>query len=152
MRPNVYLTGNTDDVDSHVYAEDGQTRVVLLNTDWTSAGNCKRITLHTEELQVPVSVREGYMKHILLKDDVAVGFDMPSAIVEDLIRLKNTVRFTVQGSGSVTLSLYAAQTVASITVDGEAAQLTGHALSVFCGDVWSEHVVEVILAGKEEIV
>lgn len=151
-RPNVYLTGNTDDVDSHVYAEDGQTRVVLLNTDWTSAGNCKRITLHTEELQVPVSVREGYMKHILLKDDVAVGFDMPSAIVEDLIRLKNTVRFTVQGSGSVTLSLYAAQTVASITVDGEAAQLTGHALSVFCGDVWSEHVVEVILAGKEEIV
>ena len=92
------------------------------------------------------------MKHILLKDDVAVEFDMPSAIVEDLIRLKNTVRFTVQGSGSVTLSLYAAQTVASITVDGEAAQLTGHALSVFCGDVWSEHVVEVILAGKEEIV
>ena len=92
------------------------------------------------------------MKHILLKNDVAVGFDMPSAIVEGFTRSKNTIRFTVQGSGSVTLSLYAAQTVASITVDGEAAQLTGYALSVSCGDVWSEHVVEVILTGKEETV
>ena len=40
------ITGESNDVDWHVYScLGGWKRIVFLNTDWTSAGNAKRVVL-----------------------------------------------------------------------------------------------------------
>ena len=151
-RPSIYFTGQTDDVDSHVYLENDQTRVVLLNTDWTSAGNGKRVTIHTAHMQVPVSVKEGFMKHVLLKEDVAIGFDMPSAIVESIMRKEDSYTFTVQGCGSIKISVNSRKPVCGITVDGESTACIDHNLIVMCGNEWSRHTVVISTTEKEETI
>ena len=46
----------------------------LLNTDWTSPGNVKPVTVHTPASKFPVRVKEGRCTFILVLDDCAVEY------------------------------------------------------------------------------
>ena len=52
-----------DDLSGEVFwtrwIEDGQERIMLLNTDWTAPGNVKNVTLVTAKQSVPISIAEG---------------------------------------------------------------------------------------------
>lgn len=102
----VWLTGNKTDVDYYEFRGDNYTRVVLLNTDWTSAGNRKQVTIHTNTLKIPIAVTEGAAKHLLIKGDAAIAFDVPSAIVEDFAVSQDAISVTLQGAGDVEVAVY----------------------------------------------
>ena len=75
------ISGDTQDVDYHVYeCPDGWRRIALLNTDWTTAGNSKRVTLQTPKLRMPLEIAEGSLLQVLEKDDLALAFATPGMI------------------------------------------------------------------------
>jgi len=100
------LTGDTAEVDYYEFRDGDQTRLVLLNTDWTSAGNRKHVTVHTRKLTIPIDIQEGISKHLLIRETAAIAFDVPSAIVDDFTVTSDTIAFTLQGAGDVEVTVF----------------------------------------------
>lgn len=105
-KQTVRLSGETAEVDCYEFKKGDLTQIFLLNTDWTSSGNVKQITVHTGDLDVPVAVKEGSLKQILYKDGTAVLFDVPASIVLDFSVKDDAVTFSLQGVGIVTVELF----------------------------------------------
>lgn len=126
---DVWLTGDKTEVDYYEFRQGDVTRVVLLNTDWTRAGNTKQVTVCTKDLSLPVSVQEGVTKHILICGDAAVMFDVPGAIVSDFTVCGGRLCFTLQGCGEVTVTV-----------------CMGRAVRTLCenmGDRWTSKKIEL---------
>ncbi|MDD5707835.1 MAG: beta-galactosidase trimerization domain-containing protein [Kiritimatiellae bacterium] len=62
------LEGGDGEVAFFAYPENGHTRVFLVNTDWTVAGNQKTCRLIRGSLSYPVTVTEGQVAEILVKN------------------------------------------------------------------------------------
>lgn len=101
----IRLTGDTAEVDYYEFHGEDYTRVVLVNTDWTEAGNQKQVTVHADGCAFPVCVTEGTTVHLLIRQSCAVAFPVPAAIVDDFA-INGTANMTLQGVGDVTIRLY----------------------------------------------
>ena len=110
--PEIHISGDTEDVDFHRFRDDHGCRVVLLNTDWTSAGNAKSVTLHTPVLDIPLQVIEGALTQIMIRDDVAVVFASPPALVSALTVDPNAISFQAGGTGQSQIRLFSRRGIA----------------------------------------
>lgn len=135
----------SDEVEYHHYRCDGFDRVVLLNTDWTSTGNRKHITLFGGGLSMPLTVREGRMRHVLIAEDTAVSFEAPPSVVDELKVADENMTFKVSGSGEVVVKLFSRRQIASVCVDGTPAMLKDDDLILALGNAWNTCCVEVTL-------
>lgn len=118
-------------------------RVVLLNTDWTSTGNCKPVTLHTCVAEIPLKVREGRLTQVLLQDDFAVVFETLPAIVDELQCDKNKATFRVAGAGMAMVRICTPRKLKSILVDGQTPEYCAGELSLDFGAKWKRQIVEI---------
>ena len=146
-RQPVWITGDTDDVDFYVFAQEGKHRVVLLNTDWTSGGNRKYVCVNTSGLRMETSVTEGRAKHILVKDRFALSFEVPSSIIEDFEVSGDRLSFTVSGAGSVTVELFSAPPARVLR--SSAGEWKDDTIRIGMGSTWSERKIAVQLQGRE---
>lgn len=64
---DIRLEGGDGEVAFFAYPEEGRTRVFLINTDWTVAGNRKTCRLVCGSQSYPVTVTEGQVSEILVK-------------------------------------------------------------------------------------
>ncbi len=136
----VYISGS-DEVEYHRYDCGDFERVVLLNTDWTSQSNGKRVVLHSGQLHIPLTVREGAMRHVLLEKGAAVSFEVPSVIVDDLAVTDSAVTFTLSGSGKAAVQLVTPGKVKKVSTG----TYEGDTLTVELGDGWNTCPVEITL-------
>lgn len=135
-REAVYITGS-DEVEYHRYDCGSFERVVLLNTDWTSSGNRKYVTLHNGKMAMPLSIQEGRMRHVLLTKDTAISFEAPPSIAENLVVTDESIRFTLSGSGKVEVQVFTEKAITNVLADGFNAALQGNILTVDLGATWT---------------
>lgn len=135
--PNGVSVVGSDEVEYHLFDCDSYQRVVLLNTDWTCAGNIKQVVLHSGAVHMPLSVTEGKMKQILLTKEFAVGFDVPGAIVDNLTVTQESASFTLEGFDTVAINLCSLRTIGEVSIKGAEYTYDGNVLSVRLGESWS---------------
>ena len=139
----ISVAGDVTDVDWHLYECGKFRRLVFLNTDWTSDGNVKHLKVKTPGLNFSTEVVEGHMRHVLLAESVAVGFDVPSAIVDGLSGDDGGVSFEVQGAGAVVLCGDSARKLSTLHVAGAHGARQGKRLHLDMGPTWTRARVRV---------
>ncbi len=141
--PKLHLSGKAEDVDFHCFQAGDAQRVVLLNTDWTSSGNSKAVTLHTPAAEIPIHVREGRLTQVLLQDDLALVFETLPAIVDELRCEQNGATFRISGAGVAQVRICTPRKLKSIRVDGQTDEQRGGVLSLDFGPTWNTRKVAV---------
>jgi hypothetical protein len=100
------LIGDRQDVQMHVFDEGGgQRRVFLINTDWTKAGNRKRVHLTVGGKVIPLTVRESRVLQVLVGRHVAVNDD-PLLRMERIDDTPLGCSLTVRGWGTHTIQFF----------------------------------------------
>ena len=69
---DLYVTDPSGEVFWTVWQDGEQTRLYLLNTDWTEPGNEKQVTLHFEGREASLTVPEGQLTEVILSDGVTI--------------------------------------------------------------------------------
>ena len=147
-RGGTWPSGETKEVDWHLYECGDVRRVVLLNTDWTSAGNVKRVTVHDGASSFDAEIREGRMRHVLLSGSAAVGFDVPSAIVDDLKVDDRGISFVAQGCGPVKITVDSPKPLGALRLEGIKGSLDGRRLHLDMGATWLSSEVRIPFAER----
>jgi hypothetical protein len=136
-----YISGDIEDIDYHVYKyPDGSLRVVLLNTDWTKAGNIKKIVLHNDQFAIPIEVKEGMMTHVLFSKKLAVAFNTPSTVVSKFAVNDNVAFFTAGSADISNIEVVSLNKINDISIDGISKPVNGkksEKLSVDFGEKWA---------------
>jgi hypothetical protein len=133
------ISGDTDDVDFHLFRHDKFIRVVLLNTDWTSSGNIKKVVLHISGQDIPLKIREGKTTQILIKDEFAVVFEMPPLLVDNLRRERGGITFSASGFGRNIIQVYAAKKLLKrVFINGEQQRHPSQSIELDFGPSWRE--------------
>ena len=145
----VRLSGETEEVDCHLYDCGAFRRLVLLNTDWSSARNVKRVGVCAGGLAFDAEVREGFMRHVLIGRQAAVGFEVPSAVVDGLSVAGDAMAFAVQGRGEVEVDVASARALGDVDVAGATGTLQGGKLRLEMGDAWSTATVRIAFAAAK---
>jgi len=140
---NLRLSGNAVDVDFHCFQIGNVQRVILLNTDWTSAGNSKSVVLHTSFTDIPLQIREGHLTQVLLQQNIAVVFETLPVIVDELQCDKNDATFRVGGAGRVEVKIYTLRKLKNICVDGRVLEPWTRTLALDFGAKWTTQKVEI---------
>lgn len=135
-RSAVTIGGDVSDVDFHRFTYPGGERVVLVNTDWSEEENVKDVTVRYGGFAVKTRVKQGKMRHILFQDGLSVGFDVPSALVDDLNVDGNRIKMTVSGCGKTAFSVDSSKIMRDISVDGAAWSFENGTLTVDFGSTW----------------
>jgi hypothetical protein len=138
----LYLSGNSKDVDFHCFQTGDTQRVVLLNTDWTSAGNSKSVLLHTPAAEIPLKVREGHLTQVLLQNDIAVIFETLPVIVDELRCGQNGATFRVGGAGVADVRICTPRKLKSVCVDGQEHAHCVGTITLDFGVTWMTRQVE----------
>lgn len=147
---DVCLADATGEVEYHRYDCGSFERIVLLNTDWTSRENVKRVTLNIGHLNMPLRVRESRMNHVLTAQDFAVSFEVPSAVADGLTVSESGALFELQGFGTTKVQLFSLKPIAAVSVNGIPAELTGNTLTVHADESWTRCRVEVAFVQNGE--
>jgi hypothetical protein len=133
------ISGDTQDVDYHVYeCADGWRRIALLNTDWTTAGNSKRVTLQTPKLRMPLEIAEGELLQVLEKDDLALAFATPGIICTPVKPSGAEVKIVAAGVGRQTIQLQHAKGDMQAMLDGQALPSPEGRITIDFGPRWKE--------------
>ena len=146
-RGDLWISGDTRDVDYHVYDQDGgMKRVAFLNTDWTSPGNTKQIVLHVGDRAYPLSIAEGRVTDLLMDREMAVASVIPggSATLARVTGGAYVIR--AGGSGRQTFTLFSGSPAALTGPVDPAVTLRQNTLTVEFGDRWQEKVVRIAMA------
>lgn len=143
---DVCLADATGEVEYHRYDCGSFERIVLLNTDWTSRENVKRVTLNIGHLNMPLRVRESRMNHVLTAQDFAVSFEVPSAVADGLTVSESGALFELQGFGTTKVQFFSLKPIAAVSVNGIPAELTGNTLTVHAAESWTRCRVEVVFS------
>jgi hypothetical protein len=143
-RGDLWISGDSRDVDYHVYAlPDGVLRVTLLNTDWTKAGNTKNIMLHAQGRGIPLSIPEGLLTNVLIDRTLAVSAAIPGAGVQLSRSPDNRHTLAVGGTGKKKFILFSDQAARLADSNDPAISLNENTLTVDFGDRWNEKVVRL---------
>jgi hypothetical protein len=133
------ISGDTQDVDYHVYeCPDGWRRIALLNTDWTTAGNSKQVTLQTPKLSLPLEIAEGSLLQVLEKDDLALAFATPGMICTPAKSSGVEVKIVAAGVGNQKIQLLSSAGPVQAYLDGKALPAFDGGVSIDFGPRWRE--------------
>ena len=146
-RSAIYLSGETEDIDFHRFRTEGGYRVVLMNTDWTSAGNQKAVTLHAGDLAIPMKVTEGRLTQVLIKNGAAIVFETPPSIVDDLSVEPSGISFKAGGAGPCRFHVVSGKLLTHCQVAGmkqPLIQMDGGSLHTLdFGERWQELTIQL---------
>jgi hypothetical protein len=132
-----YITGDIEDIDYHVYrTNDGNLRIVLLNTDWTTAGNIKKINLNYNKFSIPMDIREGRMTQVLINKELAVVSEMPASTVDNLNMKGKNISFTLNGVDDVKIGLVSLNKIKNISIGGESKKIS-EKIEINMGPKWT---------------
>jgi hypothetical protein len=146
---NFYMTGETRDVDFHVYdLPEGLKRVVLLNTDWTEPGNLKSGILHGSGREIPFSVKEGALTTILIDSLLSVTYQVPGAGARFLKPLNGFETLSLSGAGKQLFVLNSDKMLKLSEFNDPSVILDGNRLTVNFGLHWEEKIVRLRLNAK----
>ena len=138
LRPDVYITGDTEDVDFHRFSYQSGERVVLVNTDWTDDGSEKAVTVHYKNITVETAVKEGKMRHLLCRDGLIIGFDVPSAVADNLTENTGCFEIELSGCGLTSFTIDSVKKINTIKTDGFEYSFDGKILTVDFKDKWNK--------------
>ena len=143
-RGEVYIDGDTRDVDFHLYElPEGLRRVVLMNTDWTSEGNIKTGILSAAGRQIPFSVKEGVLTSILIDADLAVSYTVPGAGARILQPVNGMETLSLSGTGKQQFILTSDRQIRLSEFNDPAVSISGNILTVNFGRHWEERIVRL---------
>jgi hypothetical protein len=143
---DISISGESRDIDYHVYrVEDGSRRVAFLNTDWTQAGNVKKITLHLGGRDIPLAVAEGRLVNVQDVGGLAVSSEVPGVLVRSVTLERQGYTLSIGGTGRQTVHLHADAGLRLTGKADPAFTLTGKTLEIDFGSHWSEKCVGVEL-------
>jgi hypothetical protein len=143
-RGEVSVSGDSRDVDFHVYrGEGGEVRVALLNTDWTRPGNVKRVVLHFGERQIPLEVSEGRLLSVQFGGDLAVVSELPGILVRSAAPAGKGYSLRVGGCGRQRLHFFPDSGLRLASGNAEGVRLSGNVLEIDFGRRWSEKSIDV---------
>ena len=143
-RGDLWISGDTRDVDYHVYElPGGEIRVTFLNTDWTKDGNTKNIVLHAQGREIPLSIPEGFLTNVLFDRKLAVTAAIPGAGVRFSPSPDNRHTLAVGGTGKQKFMLFSDQAARLADSNDPAISLKENTLTVDFGDRWNEKVVRL---------
>jgi hypothetical protein len=136
---SIRLSGDTQDVDYHVYElPGGWHRIVLLNTDWTSAGNSKHVMLRTRALQIPLDIVEGELKQVLMNDGFALVLATPGTICTPVRTSEGNMRLNTSGVGTQTIQLLSSTDGVQAYLDGQAVIVADGKITIDFGSRWRD--------------
>jgi hypothetical protein len=147
LQAGMHVTGESNDVDWHVYdTPGGWKRIVFLNTDWTAARNSKRVFLDVGQLRMPLDVVEGTLRQVLVKDGTALSFATPGMIVAPQESGPGRLSMKASGVGKTTVHFDSKGSIAKVALDGRATALPPDGtITVDFGDQWKDVLFEVTL-------
>ena len=93
---DVYYTVRSD-------AKSGATRLHLLNTDWSEAGNEKGCRLRLGDKWISLAVKEGQMTEVVWFEELAVMAEGPDVYIEGLERRGGNFHIKIHGHGEAEL-------------------------------------------------
>ena len=96
---DVYYTVRTE-------SDSGLTRIHLLNTDWSGAGNEKRCRMRLGEHWIDLTVREGRLSELIWQKDVAILVEDPHVFVETVEEGEGGWTLTAHGCGEATVGVW----------------------------------------------
>jgi hypothetical protein len=139
----IYITGDTKDVDYHVYElANGIKRIAFLNTDWTKAQNVKALVFHAPGIEIPVKCTEGVLTNLLLAENFAINFSIPGAGVKIISLDQNHVNLSLSGTGRQNFILTSDKSIRVSDIDGTT-QFKDQILTIDFGVRWSEKIVQI---------
>jgi hypothetical protein len=144
------ISGDSQDVDYHLYnCDDGWRRIALLNTDWTSAANSKRITLHMSKAQMPLEIVEGSLTQVLEREGLALAFSTPGMICTPEKSAGAEVTIKVAGVGRQTTQLWKAGADVQASLDGQALPSSNGVVAIDFGPRWKEARLTLKIPGTK---
>lgn len=141
LRSDTYISGDINDVDFHRFTYPGGERIVLVNTDWTDDGNEKAVTVHYGRMTIETKVKQGFMRHVLFCGGAAIGFDVPSAVVNGMRYEDGCISAELCGCGHTVFNLYREGGITKIAVDGAPYSFDGVSLKVDFENKWSKCIL-----------
>ncbi len=145
LRAGTRVTGESADVDWHVYdCPDGWKRIVFLNTDWTSAGNVKRVVLETDGLKLLLGVAEGNLRQVLVRDGIALVFTTPGTIITPQEPVAGNLRLKVAGVGKTMIHIESRRFITRLGLDVRPKTLPSDGnIVIDFGEHWTEKTLEI---------
>lgn len=141
---NPYISGDTKDVDYHIYRmPDGNTRMTFLNTDWTKAGNTREVVLHYGLMEIPVTIKEGEATFILIDKNLIINYPVPGAVARIINADENQITLGLSGTGKQLFILNSDKTLKLNDSDDKSVVLNHTNLTLDFGVTWEEKIVQV---------
>jgi hypothetical protein len=142
-KDSICLSGDSFEVDSHIYnLPNSQKRIVLLNTDWTIAGNTKNLVVHVPGFNLPVSVREGTLENILMDKNIVLNFTLPGSGARIITSNDSQISLSLSGTGKQEFKLLTGKSIKLSNVDSRV-QLNKNILAIDFGEHWEEKIIEI---------
>jgi hypothetical protein len=104
---DVMLDDPSGDVYYTVRREEGigLTRIHLLNTDWSSAGNEKPCRMRLGDYWVDVTIREGRLSEVIWCQDLAILIEDPKVFLDSIEAVSKGWSLTVHGYGNAAIQV-----------------------------------------------
>lgn len=141
---NLYLSGDTKEIDYHIYQmPDGNTRITFLNTDWTRAGNTRKMTLHYGTKEIPVAVKEGEVSFVLINKNLAVNYSVPGAAARIMNADEGQITLSLSGCGKQLFLVNSDKPVKLFDADEKSVVLNDTNLTIDFAATWEEKIVQL---------
>lgn len=138
------ISGETEDIDFHVYELDNQiSRIALLNTDWTSPGNKRNVKLNHHGFEIPVSVAEGKVTMVMAHPEFAVSFEIPGSDALILPAGNEGFKIRLSGVGRKTFDLHSLGKLELLYIENPSIRLENQKLNIDFGEQWNQVFVEL---------
>ena len=145
-RGDIYISRDINDIDYHVYElPGGIRRVVLLNTDWTKAGNTKDLILHHPGNEIRMIVKEGELANVLIAEKMAVTYTVPGAGTRFINSGDDQITLSLSGTGTQSFCLYSGKLMKISDLDTKSVRFVNNVLTVDFGQHWEERIVQLRL-------
>jgi len=138
------ISGDTKEVDYHVYElPDGITRIALINTDWTKAGNTKDIVLRAAGKEIPLTVKEGVLSNLLIDKNLIINYSVPGAGARIINSNENQITLSLSGTGEQVFILNSDKLLKIIDINSKTVILKDNNLTIDFGKHWEEKIVQI---------
>lgn len=141
--------GEKKDINYAVYPgqdENKETKIFLVNIDWTTAENVKKIKIRIKDMELPVEIKEGAIKIINVLGGLALTTCNESAYLSLQRFVKNTYTAELSGQRECILEGYMQEKPRQITLGGKDVPFdydpATHVLKFKC-DLSGKQVLEV---------
>ena len=127
-----------------------ETKILLVNIDWTTANNVKNVKMRIKDMVLPVEVKEGAIKTINVLGDLAMTVcdETQCLSLDKFVDGKYTGKVTGQGVCVIKGTMRGDKGPQKVTLDGKDILFkydsSSHSLTAEC-NLWGEHLLEITI-------